>query len=86
MTEFSLDRPQRSWPMQLEGLGSRLVGIGISENWQPCIQVRERWLSSENHILEEYRILLASTTVSTNSQANCIHVATVSTREEEWFR
>lgn len=41
VTEFSLDRPQRSWPMQLEGLGSRLVGIGISDNWQPIESKRE---------------------------------------------
>ena len=26
VTEFSLDRPQRSWPMQLEGLGFRFSG------------------------------------------------------------
>ena len=56
VTEFSLDRPQRSWPMQLEGLGFRFSGyIGISDNWQPS----ERWLASENRTLEEYRILLA---------------------------
>ena len=44
VTEFSLDRPQRSWPMQLEGLGSRLVGIGISDNWQPIESKRDGWL------------------------------------------